>query len=181
MHHTVEDVIRKWPKEPRESAERLIREYGVPDEFSASLITWRNTADGWKRSELSNEATPHSFPAEHNDYLEQFIDYKVPVGMFSTLAAYDGSVVVDRTRGEMSARCGGTSMNFVAINLAHDIIMGKRTVELARAEYACLYDAFQNLGQKPEYTLAFQFDLPVGDTTDPDVSMTGEERASASG
>lgn len=174
MHHAVEDVIRNWSKEPRESAESLIKEYGEPSEFSESLITWRETSDGWKRSELSNEPTKHCFPAEHNDYLEQFVNYKVPVGMFSTLAKYDGSVVVDRTRGEMSARCGGTSMNFVAINLAHDIISGKRTVELARAEYSKLYAAYQN-GEKPEYTQSFQFELPHGETADPDVATLDPE------
>src|SRR5438105_1876228 len=105
---SVEEIIAGWPKEPRESAERLIKEYGEPEEFSESLLTWRDMSDGWKRTELSNEPTEHHFPAKHNDFLEQFIDYRVPVEMFSTLAKYDGSVVVDRTRGEISARCGGT-------------------------------------------------------------------------
>ena len=180
MHHTVEDVIKNWPDEPRESATRLIEEYGPPAEFSSSLMIWRNTPDGWKRSELSSELTEHHFPAKHNDFLEQFVDYKVPVGMFSTLAQYDGSVVVDRTRGEMSARCGHTSMNFVAINLAHDIITGRRTVELARAEYSCLYEAYQN-GEKPDYTQAFQFDLPLDDTKDPDVATLAEKSSGAEG
>lgn len=165
---TTEEVIGKWDKEPRESAERLIKEYGEPDEISDSMLVWHETKDGWKRSELTNHPTPHKFPAEHNDILEQFIDYKVPIGMFSTLAAFDGSIVADRTRGEMSARCGGTSMNFVAINLAHDIITGKRTVDLARCEYAKLYQAYKD-GEEPEYTQGFQFEHPFGDTKDPDV------------
>ena len=180
MHHTAQDVIKEWPKEAREAAGRLIEEYGEPAEVSESLLTWRDTPDGWKRSELSNEPTPHTFPAQHDDYLEQFINYKVPVGMFSTLAAFDGSVVVDRTRGEMSARCGGTSMNFVAINLAHDIITGRRTIELARAEYSCLYDAYQNKDEKPPYTQAFQFELPTGDTRDPDVATLEDKQSAAS-
>jgi hypothetical protein len=77
---------------------------------------------------LSREETPHDFPAHHTDFLEQFIDYRVPVEMFSKLAEYDGSVIAERTKEELSARCGGTSMNFVAINLAHDIISGARSV-----------------------------------------------------
>ena len=77
------------------------------------------------------------------DFLEQFIDYKVPVDMFSKLAEYDGSVIAERTKGELSARCGGTSMNFVAINLAHEIITGRRTVAEARDEYTRLYTAFK--------------------------------------
>jgi len=34
-------------------------------------------------------------------------------------------------------------MNLMAINLAHDIMSGKRTVEEARAEYTRLYQAYQ--------------------------------------
>jgi hypothetical protein len=162
------EAIRNWPKEPRESAERLMKTYGEPAEVSASLLMWRDTADGWKRTELTNIETPHNFPSEHKDFLEQFIDYKVPLEMVSTLAEFDGSIVVDRTRGEMSARCGGTSMNFVAINLAHDIISKRRTVKEAREEYARLYAAHKK-GEKPPYTQGFQFKRRAGDTADPDV------------
>lgn len=78
--------------------------------------------------------------------------------------------MIERTKGEISARCGGTAMNFVAINLAHDIITGERTVDAARTEYARLYEAYQN-GQKEPYTERFQFELPSGDTKDIDISV----------
>ena len=172
MNNELEQIIANWEKEPRESAERLIKEYGEPAEFSPSGMIWYDTADGWKRSVLTNDPTPHNFPDTHNDFLEQFIDYRVPLEMFTPLAEYDGSVNVDRTRGEMSARCGGTSMNFVAINLAHDIVTGKRSVQDARAEYTRLYQAYQN-DEHPEYTKGFVFDLPAGETADPDVKTLG--------
>jgi hypothetical protein len=168
MQNDLNDVISKWQKEPRESAERLIKEYGEPDEFSASRLMWFNTNDGWKRTILLNDPMPHHFPDTHNDFLMQVIDYKVPVDKFSDLGRYDGSVSVDRTRGEISATCGGTSMNFVAINLANDVVTGKRSVEDARTEYARLYKAYQD-GEHPEYTKAFQFEVRKGGTADPDV------------
>ena len=74
-----------------------------------------------------------------------------------------------RTKGELSARCGGTSRNFGAIHLAHDIVTGKRTVAEAREEYTRLYQAYQN-GEKPPYTQKFQFALPKQDTKDPDTA-----------
>ena len=70
-------------------------------------------------------------------------------------------------------------MNFVAINLAHDIITGSRTVELARAEYSCLYDAYKNKDEKPPYTQAFLFEVPTGDTRDPDVARLEDKSTSA--
>jgi hypothetical protein len=168
MPETVDSVIARWPPEPRESARRLIESYGLPQEYTASQLIWHRTKDGWKRTILTAEETPHEFPAHHTDFLEQFIDYRVPIEMFSALAAYDGSVVADRTRGELSARCGGTSMNFVAVNLAHDIITGTRTVIEAREEYVRLYRAFK-AGKTPPYTQGFQFTPGEGDTRDPDV------------
>jgi hypothetical protein len=170
MTPPLEAAIAGWPKEPRESARRLVDYYGPPDEYSHTQLIWHATHDGWKRTVLTAEETPHEFPAHHTDFLEQFINYRVPVEMFSALAAYDGSVVADRTRGELSARCGGTSMNFVAVNLAHDIVSGTRTVTEAREEYARLYRAFK-AGEKPLYTQGFQFPRIEDDTRDPDSSV----------
>ena len=167
MDRELEQVLKEWPQEPRASAERLVDFYGPPQEYSRSMLVWYNTKDGWKRTVLSREQTPHNFPAQHTDFLEQFIDYKVPVELYSKLAEFDGSVIVERTKGEMSARCGGTSMNFVAINLAHDIVTGKRSVDDARREYTRLYQAYKS-GEKPPYTQEFQFPLPKGDTKDLD-------------
>lgn len=89
--------------------------------------------------------------------------------MFSKLAEYDGSVIAERTKGELSARCGGTSMNFVAINLAHDIITRRRSVSEARDEYTRLYAGYKK-GEKHPYTEAFQFPVAKSGTGDPDAS-----------
>ena len=40
------------------------------------------------------------------------------------LARFDGSVIVERTRGEIGARCDKEEMNYLALNLAHDIVTG---------------------------------------------------------
>jgi hypothetical protein len=174
MEQHLQELIGGWPKEPRESAQRLIEYYGEPHEYSASQLIWYGTSDGWKRTVLSREEAPHHFPSPHTDFLEQCIAYKVPVDMYSALAEYDGSVIVERTKGEMSARCGGTAMNFVAINLAHDIVTGKRSVSEARAEYTRLYQAYK-AGKHEPYTQAFQFELPHTDTRDLDVSTIGPD------
>jgi hypothetical protein len=168
----VGEIIEAWPDEPRKSAERLIEHYGPPQEHTPTQLIWNATHDGWKRTVLTREETPHEFPAHHTDFLEQFVDYRVPVEMFSALAEFDGSVMADRTRGELAARCGGTSMNFVAINLAHDIVTGRRSVAGAREEYGRLYEAYQR-GEKPGYTQKFQFTVPRGGTGDADTATLG--------
>jgi hypothetical protein len=41
----------------------------------------------------------HAFPAPHIDSVESVIDYRVPPEQFSALAAFDGSVIAERTAG----------------------------------------------------------------------------------
>ena len=67
--------------------------------------------------------------------LEQFIHYDVPEDMFDELAMYDGSVIAERTKGEISARCHAEFANLIALNLADDVIQGEKTVDEARAAY----------------------------------------------
>ncbi len=45
----------------------------------------------------------HHFPASHHDSVESVIDYRVPAEEFSALAEFDGSVIVERPAGEVSA------------------------------------------------------------------------------
>ncbi len=52
------------------------------------------------------------------------------------ITAFDGSVVVERTAGEVSARCHDEQANFLALNFMHDIVTGAKDVTAARA-----YDA----------------------------------------
>ena len=177
MNQQIQQIISSWQDEPRQAAERLIDYYGEPAEACESRLIWHKTFDGWKRTILVNEKIPHNFPDQHNDYLEQFIDYHVPVEKVSDLVAFDGSVIIERTKGEISARCGGTSMNFVAINLAHDIVTGRRSVTEARQEYGRMYQAFFG-GEKPEYTQSFQFQVPTSGTMDADVKMVPEGASS---
>jgi len=47
-----------------------------------------------------------------------------------------GSVITERTAGEVSARCHDEQANYLALNLMHDIVTGAREVEDARRYYA---------------------------------------------
>ncbi len=64
------------------------------------------------------------------------MDYKAPRDKYNDLASFDGSVIVERTKGEISARCDKEEMNFLALNLANDVATERKTVEEARAYYA---------------------------------------------
>ncbi|HET9494615.1 MAG TPA: hypothetical protein VFR15_10320 [Chloroflexia bacterium] len=123
-----------------------------------------------KRTIIYRDEVPHNFPKPHTDLLEQFIDYQVPVDKYDDLAAYDGSVVPERTKGEISARCDMEEMNFLALNLAHDIVTGARSVEDARQYYADTAVAFM-MDRPAPYTEGLRFKPPAGETADTDETM----------
>jgi len=145
-----DEILAAWPEEARKAAKTAIEKHGPPSEATESMLIWNHNGP-WKKTIAYREEVQHDFPMPHKDVLEQVIDYRVPVDMFDDLAAYDGSVVCERTKGEISARCDKEEMNFLAINLAHDVASGKRNVEDARAYYAKAAMAFMK-GEKDPYT-----------------------------
>ena len=163
---TVDQIVSAWPDIPRDVAQTVIKAYGPPQEATPSRLIWFNNRP-WKRTILYRDVVQHDFPMPHPDLLEQVIDYQVPPESFDELAQYDGSVIVERTKGEISARCDKEPMNFLAINLANDVATGARTVEEARQFYAETAMAFKN-GQSDPYVEGFVFELPDGGTADPD-------------
>lgn len=162
----VNKIIQTWPMESQEAAKKMIEKYGQPMEASQSMLFWKNNGI-WKSTIVYKDAIEHNFPMKHKDIIEQVINYKVPSELFSQLASYDGSVVAKRTSGELSARCDKEEANILAINVANDIVTGKKNVEEARQFYTETMTAFAS-GQKPEYMQKLMFDIPKGNTADPD-------------
>jgi hypothetical protein len=113
----------------------MIEKYGQPDEVTAMRLVWHDNGP-WKRTIVTKEETDHAFPMPHKDVLEQVIDYRVPTDKVDDLAKYDGSVIVERTKGELSARCDKEEANYLALNLANDVATGKKSPADAREQYA---------------------------------------------
>lgn len=168
---TVERIIYGWKSKPQEVARTVIAKYGMPQEATAIRLVWHNNGP-WKQTELVNEEIPHSFPKPHPDMLKQTIRYRVPPDQFDELAEYDGSVIVERTKGEIAARCDKEEANFLALNLANDIVTGKRSAREARKFYA---EAVLEM-KHPEYMQGFLFQASRADQGDADQEvMTGRK------
>jgi hypothetical protein len=161
-----EEILERWPEKSREACERVVNKYGPPDEVTETRMTWHGNGP-WKRTEVNREPIRHNWPMEHHDMVAMVIDYHVPPGMVGPLARFDGSVVVDRTKGELSARCEAEEANFLALNLAHEIVTGKRNVVSARQTYAENMQRKQHEGLGP-YMKRLLFTPPKGDTKYPD-------------
>ena len=167
----VEALIEDWPAGPKKTAQQMLKQYGPPNEGSPVRLTWYASGP-WKRIEIVPDEIAHNFPAPHTDYVTCWIDYHVPVERFSDLAQYDGSCLLDRTAGEAGARCDSEAANFVTLNLMHEIIIGKRTVDEAREKYAEQMSAYM-LGRSAPYAEGFLFEPPTGGTVDLDEAIIG--------
>lgn len=161
-------MMANWPESARMAAADMMKKYGAPQEMTATMIKWHNNGP-WKYTMISNYETPHDFPMQHPDVMEQGIDYRVPAGMFDDLAAYDGSVTADRTQGMIAARCDKEGANFLALNLAHDIVTKRKNVKSARTYYAKAIAAFKKSGTMDPYMQKLQFTLPRSGTADRDM------------
>jgi hypothetical protein len=164
-------IIADWPETARTAAQEMIEKYGPPAESTPSLLVWYDNAP-WKRTIVYKEEVDHDFPMPHKDVMEQFINYDVPEDSFDDLAHYDGSVIVERTKGEISARCDKEGANFLAINLAHDIIQGNKSVEEARQAYVEAIQQFM-AGNTPDIMKGFTFEVTTEDVGDPDETTIG--------
>lgn len=162
----VNQLLAGWKGKPLEGAKTIINKYGYPNEATLSRLIWYNNGP-WKRTIVYRDPVPHNFPTPHQDFLEQVIDYKVPVNLYDDVTAYDGSVYMDRTKGEAYAKCDKEEMNFLSLNLLNDIVTGKRSAENAKKFYAQTAEQFIKFKKTSPYLQGFLFPKQYN-TADPD-------------
>jgi hypothetical protein len=167
----VEEIIKDWPDTPKRTATDMINRYGAPNEATMTQLFWYYNGP-WKRTVVSRDEIPHNFPTPHTDFITQFIDYRVPPDLADEAILFDGSVLVDRTAGEVAARCDMEAMNILTLNLLNDIVTGRMTVDEARKRYA--EEASAHMMNRPApYTEKLVFQIPQGSTADLDEAMIG--------
>jgi len=83
-------------------------------------------------------------------------------------------VIVERTVGEVSARCHDEQANSLALNLMHDIVTGEKNVEEAREYYAKEFLDARRKRPTP-YMEELQFEPGTG-TADPDERLLSDEQ-----
>jgi hypothetical protein len=147
-----------WPKISIAVASDLITKYGLPKENNTRELTWYDNGP-WKRTILHREEIDHNFPYPHKDVLEQTVNYRVPVEKIGDLVKYDGSLVVDHTRGELTIHCNNEESNTLILNIADDIVKGDRSVEQALAYHAQVIRGVQ-IGEPETYPYKLRFKAP---------------------
>jgi hypothetical protein len=160
-----EETIAQWPELARAAARATIAKYGKPDEIGEDALVWY--ANGpWKKTIAHRRAWPHYSYMRDKDYLESTIGYAVPTDKLEDLTRFDKRLDVDQASSEMSSRSDGESTNYLALNLADEIIKGKRTVEDARDFYVKT-TRLAAAGKSSPYLNGFMFDVRNDAVRDP--------------
>jgi hypothetical protein len=130
-----QDVIRAWPKFARAAARAMIAKYGSPQQFDRDTLVWFHNGP-WKRTIVHREALRPSVPGGERGALQQTIGYLVPADKIDALRRFNGLIEVSQSAGELSFRSSNESRNFLALNLAEDIVTGRMGVAEARDLFA---------------------------------------------
>jgi len=163
----VERITLNWSSRGRLAAIETMASYGPPQEITAERLIWHDVG-AFKRITAFGIVVPHDFPLPHFDVLEHTVSYAVPIDRVDDVLQFDGSVSIDRTAGEMSARCDLEAHNVLALNLAHDVAMGAKSARQARDELVAITQQ-EILGKEQAYTQHLQFApamVPNARTTD---------------
>ncbi len=165
----VDKIIATWPEAAKIGVKQMVLQYGQPNEGTPTKLIWFDRAP-WKRIQLTSDQVLHRFPSPHADFLTQYIDYEVPLDKVGELGRFTGSFLIDRASGEVAARCDSEGANFLSINLMHEIVTGKRSVDDARAFYSETLSSYC-LGESAPHCEGFLFELPTGGSGDPDKAV----------
>lgn len=163
---SAQSVIARWTPRPRRAARRLIEKYGEPNEISDSRLTWFDNGP-WRKTVVYRDELEHNFPSRHYDFIEQSISYRVPPEKFNDLARLDGSLTARRTAGLLSSRSDSEAHNFLALNLANDVIRGNKGVDEARQFFAKT-EMLLVSGKSTPYTEGLLFRVDRLNAADPD-------------
>ncbi len=117
------------------SANAMVEKYGPPTRIESKRMVWENRGP-WKRISVWDKLDFHqTLHAAHN--LENTIAYyPVPQDKREALRAFDARVTVSEDGTELSAFSFDEEYNYLALNLADEIIRGARTVPEANEFYA---------------------------------------------
>jgi hypothetical protein len=161
-------ALAGWPDSTRRLAAQLATKYGQPAEVTPRQATWIGNGQ-WVRTTLYKEGAQHNFAAAHRLILEQVALYKVPADKLAPLAEFNRTVVANLARGELASFSDSEELNFLALNVADDLIKGERTPEEARIYYAQIVRA--KMIKEPERDLQqlhFTVAKSSKETADPD-------------
>lgn len=172
-HERASNLTSGWPDSSVTAAKEMVVRYGEPTEVTRDALIWKNLPV-FKRIIVHREVYSNRFPLLHQTPLEHVVNYDAKENRVEEVWKYDGSVVFDRTRGEVTVSGENESMNILSLNLAHSIMQGKMSPSQARIENGKETMNFLN-GNRTAMTQALQFGNQIN-TSDAGETITKKIR-----
>lgn len=148
-------ITQGWPQSSVTAATEMIAKHGEPKEVTDDTLIWRKVAP-FEKIVVNKKVYSSKFPVLHQNAVAHTVTYKVPVNKVEEVRKLSSDIMIDSTKGEMTASGDSESMNRLALNLAHDVITGKLTPEQARTRYGEETLNFMD-GNKTAYTQTLNF------------------------
>lgn len=166
-------LTKGWPESSVIATSEMIQKHGDPHETTSDSLIWRNIAP-FKKIIVHREVYSHYFPLLHRNSVEHVVDYRAPVAKIDDVWRYNGSIVLNQTKGEMSSYAENEAMNVLALNLAHKVMSGAMSSDAARVTFGKETMSFLN-GKKTAFTQVLNFGTQFN-TADEGVSIVNKIR-----
>ena len=127
-------IIAGWRPVAQRAAEWAIEKYGAPDEISEQTLVW-NAKGPWKRIAVHCDQASRDLPLDHWNILEETIALTAPKRAADALDALRLGVHIGPQTGELTAISEAEETNFLALNVAAELLRGQRTMQEARDLY----------------------------------------------
>ncbi len=147
--------VANWPDASRRLADLMIERHGPPDRSTFERVIWWGEGN-WKRISVEKSGGTEA--------LVQTVRYVVPREMVGPIGEFGRGVHFDAFSNELIAKGDDEALNILALNIANEIAVGRKTV----AEGADFYDktaALRDAGKSSMYTEGLLFD-PMLDKSD---------------
>jgi hypothetical protein len=120
-------VTDNWTQPSRAAARELIEKYGVPSRTSPGELVW-DEVGRWQRLAVRDR-----FPGETGNHIVTgSIRYHIPAGKRRELESFSDALKISPDGRSISATAASEQLDFLALNLAHEIVQGVRNAEQAR-------------------------------------------------
>jgi hypothetical protein len=166
----VKNATKDWPGESQRALSSMLDKYGSPNFVGCSTAMWKDKGP-FRRIVVTRNPVDHQFPTTHRDVLAEEAAMRVPADKVDDLSRFNGSLIVDRVQGTVTARSDSEAHNILLLNLANDIITGKRDVASAR-RFQADTESKELSGKSSEYTDRLTFSEGY-DTADADSVYSG--------
>lgn len=127
---TPESVILLWPTFSYRLARLMIAKYGQPSEATDHSLVWEGNGQ-WKRTVVYRVPPLERNLSRGGGRLEQTVAYRVPAYRLDDLGRFDKKIEADAKERRLTARSDDESENFLALNLADEVLQGRRTPQSA--------------------------------------------------